>query len=213
MKQWFFAAAGSLALISAGIVHGFWTDRWVQSADTAQAASLLPGIPHEIGEWKGEDLDIKPAPGVTGSLQRAYTNRRLGTTVIMALVCGRPGPVATHTPEACYGASGYVVEKRRPFRVDVLDNPAHFWTSDAVRTNVSQETRVRIYWAWNGGPGWVAASDARQSFPRFRYPVLHKLYVLRELSSDGDTTRDEPCEAFLQLLLPELNRTLFTPGS
>jgi hypothetical protein len=211
-----FAAAASLALLAAGLVHGFWTDRWAASVETASAAQRLPALPNKLGDWQGQDLETKSsAPGVAGSLTRRYTNRRLGASVVMALVCGRPGPVATHTPEVCYGASGYVVNDKKAVQLDVEDGPAPFWTSDATRTTVTDETRLRLYWAWNGGQGWVASRDARQEFPRFRHPVLYKLYVLRELTGADLTApakgqaKVEPCEAFLQALLPELQQTLF----
>ena len=131
---------------------------------------------------------------------------------------GRPGPVATHTPEVCYGASGYLVGTKKAVPMDTKGAPGQFWTSVAVKTKVTDELRVRIYWAWNAGQGWVASADARQQFPRFRYPVLHKLYVVRDLSGVStaaggkSTDRDEVCEAFLKAFLPELNHALFRTG-
>jgi hypothetical protein len=216
MMRWIYAAAASLALLAAGLVHGFWTDRWAASVATTEAAALLGQVPRDLAEWKGEDLEVKPGqagPGVTGCLQRRYTHARSGAVVVLALVNGRPGPVATHTPEVCYGASGYLVGERKPF-VAGGEAGRQFWTSDAVRTKVTEETRVRLYWAWNGGEGWVASADARQAFPRSRYPVLHKLYVLRELAGPKDAPKpeDEPCVAFLQVLLPELEKVLFRRG-
>jgi hypothetical protein len=214
MMRWIYAGAASLALLAAGLVHGFWTDRWTPSTATTEAAAVLKKIPMNLGphgEWQGEDLEVKPgqaAPGVTGCLQRRYRLHGAGASVVMALVNGRPGPVAIHTPEACYGGSGYLLSERKPFSV----GPTHrLWTSDAVRTKVTDETRVRLFWAWNGGEGWTASDDARLAFPRSRYPVLHKLYVLRELAGAQDSPKpeDEPCVAFLQVLLPALDKALF----
>jgi hypothetical protein len=217
MVRWFSVSAAALALVAAGIVHGYWTDRWVASTDTSAAAALLDRIPLQVGEWDGEEIEVKPGqvgPGVTGCIQRRYKNARLGVTVVLALVNGRPGPVATHTPEACYGASGYLVGQREAVRLDTTDPAAQFWTADAVRTKVTEETRLRLYWAWHGGQGWVSSNDARTEFPRYRHPVLHKLYVLRELTGNeaGPRTRDEPCESFLRALLPELDKALFSKG-
>jgi hypothetical protein len=218
MMRWIFATAASAALVACGIAHGFLTDRWVANEETTKAAELLQKVPMHIGEWMGEDVEVpanQAAPGLAGSLQRRYLNRRLGVTVVIALVNGRPGPVATHTPEVCYGASGYTVGGRKPVALDTNDTSAQFWTADAVRTKVAEETKIRLYWAWNGGEGWVASADARSQFTRARYPVLHKLYVLRDLTGPGSTfgKKEEPCEAFLQVLLPELDRILFHNGA
>lgn len=219
MKYWFLGITSAVLLFATGVVHGFWTDRWINDNRLSTAAEQLASIPLQIGEWQGKEVESKTAqrvPGVTGSVQRSYFNRRLGVTVVLALVNGRPGPIATHTPEACYGASGYQVDRPTTIRLDTKDVPAQFWTSDASRTTVSEETKLRICWGWNGGDGWAAASDARLQFPRYRYPVLHKLYVLRELTGStakSGTAKDEPCVAFLEALVPVLEQSLFAKDS
>src|SRR5262245_19934106 len=217
MKRWYYSVAASLLLVATGVVHGFWTERWITDPRLSAAAERLDGIPMQIGEWVGKEIEVKhTVPGVTGTVQRSYFNRRLGVTVVLALVNGRPGPVATHTPEACYGASGYHVERRTLVPLDKKGDGAHFWTSDATRTRVSEETKVRLFWAWNGGEGWTGANGARLQFPRYRFPVPHKLYVLRELtgvSPKPTSAKDEPCLAFIEALLPELDRALFSEES
>jgi hypothetical protein len=213
MKTWIFAIPASLALVAAGLVHGYWTDRWATSADTQEAARRLTAIPLRLGEWEGLEVELKPGqagPGVAGCVQRTYVNRRLNATVVLSVVCGRPGPVATHTPEVCYGASGFLVGQRREVTLESGGRPERFWTSDAVRERVSEATRLRLYWAWNGGEGWTASPDARQQFPRHRYPVLHKIYVQRQLEGPGEARdKDEACEHFLRELLPEMKKALF----
>ena len=217
MTAWIYAGAASLLVVVSGLVHGVWTDRWASSGDLVEAANHLPLIPMNVGEWEGKEIEARPgqrAPGVTGSLQRLYTNRRLGTSVVVALVNGRPGPVATHTPEACYGAGGYRVGKKKSVAMDFSGVPAQFWTSDAVREKVGEQEKIRIYWAWDAGAGWVASKDAREEFPRLRHPILHKLYVLRDLNQAGaSTVGPEPCEEFLKAFLPAMQGTLFAPPS
>ena len=75
----------------------------------------------------------------------------------------------------------------------------------------SEEKQLRMYWGWSAGSGWKAAEDARQMFPRV--PVLHKLYVIRELNGTGAKDGDnEPCQRFLQVLVPALDRALYPSG-
>jgi hypothetical protein len=212
MKNWVFAGTAAAVLAAAGVVHGFWTDRWARNEATDAAVARLQDVPLQVGEWQGEDIDAPhPVPGVAGTVQRRYVNHRLGATVVLALVNGRPGPVATHTPEVCYGANGFNVGPRQA--VTVPGGGGKFWTADASKTTVTQQTRIRLYWAWNGGGGWVASADARHEFPRHKCGVLHKLYVIRELAGPRPPAdQQDPCEEFLAALLPVLHEALFTKG-
>jgi hypothetical protein len=208
MLRIFAAALASATLIVTGLVHGFWTDRWGNAVEPAEAAARLQDVPTTLGDWEVREGESKPAavdPHLAGTLQREYVNVRTGQKVAIMLVCGRFGPVSIHTPEACYGASGYQVGGRT--RVAAPAGRGDFWTADAVRTTANEETKLRIYWAWNAGKGWSPADDARQAFARV--PVLHKLYVVRDLNTLEENTRTDPCLDFMQLLLPELDRVLF----
>jgi hypothetical protein len=205
------AGTASLLLIVAGLVQGYWTDRWSSSNAANEATERLGNLPKQIGDWQGEDLDAKitPAMGpIAGMMQRRYVNRRTGAALTLALVCGLPGPVSIHSPDVCYGASGYEIGALNRVRPDAT---AEFWTADATRTRATEQTRLRLYWAWNAGQGWTAPDHPRLTFSR-RLPVLYKLYVMRQLTGPAGGAADEPCEAFLKVLLPELERTLIAPG-
>lgn len=207
MRRWIAALIGSTALIVCGLVHGFWTDRWAPPVETVQAAERLNAIPLELGEWDGEALEVKPGEGgtgVAGCIKRRYVHRKTGETISLFLVCGRPGPVSIHTPEVCYGASGFQVNTRSRYESASGDS---LWKTDATRTRATEQTRLRLYWGWSDGSAWTAADDARLRFAH--RPVLHKLYVVRELSGFNASRRTEPCEEFLRTLLPVLRTVLF----
>jgi hypothetical protein len=203
MKQWALALTASAMLVTAGVVHGVWTDRWQTPLDVKKAADEMARLPWDVGEWRGAEVSAGPAaPGVAGCLQRRYDHRPGGGSVSLALVCGRPGPVSIHTPEACYGSSGFHVGTRHKVELRGLGT---FWRTDATRTTATDEVRLRIYYGWHTVAGWSAPEDPRQSFAREK--VLHKVYVVREMT--GSEPREEPCEEFLRALIPELGRTVF----
>src|SRR5690242_19074263 len=115
MMRWFFAVTASLALVASGLVHGFWTDRWQASPETREAADQLDQLPRELGDWRARALPVQPGQagqGVAGCIQRRYVNDKTGAIVVLALVCGRPGPVSIRSPEICYVASGYSFGRR-----------------------------------------------------------------------------------------------------
>src|SRR5581483_10664642 len=98
----------------------------------------LSGVPTSLGDWEYQEVEGKTGvadPSLAGSIWRQYVNRRTGQKVVCVLVCGRPGPVSIHTPEACYGSSGYVVGART--RTPGVGKFGEFWTADAVRTTAS----------------------------------------------------------------------------
>jgi Protein of unknown function (DUF3485) len=208
------ALAASVLVIACGVVHGFWSDRWRQPVETTEAANRLDALPLEVGDWHGTVVEVKnpTAGGVAGTLSRHYENGKTGDAVSVYMVCGRAGPASIHTPEACYGGSGYDLSGKS--RVDVRPEGGAFWSADAVKTKVADVTRLRLYWGWNDGKGWTAPDDARWTFVAYRHsPLLYKMYVLRDLNGGAQASKDEPCQAFLQAMLPEMDRTLFAPGS
>jgi hypothetical protein len=201
-----------VAVIACGIVHGFWTDRWQKPVETAAAAARLEQVPTEVGEWVGERIDLgsRSIGEVDGCVQFHYTKRGTsGPFVGIALVCGRPGPVSIHTPQACYTANGYEVGD--PRRAKAPDGRGEFWTADAIKKKVAEETRLRLYWGWYAGQGWTAPEDARLNYTG-HCQVLHKLYVWRELGGANEPPPDEdPCLEFMKAFLPALEKTLFAP--
>jgi hypothetical protein len=220
MMNWIASSLAAIILIATSVVHGFWTDRWGNDVNLVKAAEQLQTLPMEIGEWKGETLESKsgPAPGVIGSIQRTYHNRRSGATVTIALVNGRPGPVATHTPEACYGASGYNVERKGKIEMQSEGITSHFWKANATRRRATDETHLRIVWGWHSAraeDGWMASIDARSEFPRAKNALLNKLYVIRELQPGESEANDkaDPCVAFLTDFLPVMQQQLFTAAN
>ncbi|MBY0228378.1 MAG: EpsI family protein [Gemmataceae bacterium] len=208
MTNWTYAGAAAALVVATGLLHGFWTDRWASSSDLVEAVERLKALPANVGEWEGKDLECKPGPGVAGCFQRTYANKRLGVSVVVALFNGRPGPVATHTPEVCYGANGYRVGAKKAVGLDSASGPAQFWTADAAKDKAGETQKLRLHWAWNAGDGWVASKDARDEFPRLRHSVLHKLYVLRDLAQ-GSPAGPEPSELFLKEFIPAMDAALF----
>jgi hypothetical protein len=206
------AAAGALVLVlGSGLVYGLWTGRWdPPAAMPTDLSNRLEGISTTLGDWEGENIEVdtRGAAPVLGRLERRYRNTRTNQIVTLSLVCGKPGPISIHTPDVCYGSSGYVVGEPKKF------NPPHatgaeFWTADALKKKSTDQTRLRIFWAWNGGEGWQAADSPRLVFVRF--PVLYKLYLIRELSAAGDPLDDDSCLELFHQLQPELQRALFAP--
>ncbi len=199
-------------LVFSGLVHGLWTDRWSEQLDLSAAAEALEKLPRDIGSWHGADLTMEknPRSGLVGTLARTYTHTTTGKMVTLFLACGRPGPVATHTPDVCYGSIGFESESPRRFQLPSgsAEAPPEFWTARFVKERNDGQVQLRIYWGWLAGGRWQAAENPRLAFAGEH--VLHKMYVLRELGAHEAPGEREPCVEFIHDLLPVVQRAVET---
>ena len=201
-----------LVLVTSGLVHGLWTDRWSDSSDLLQAAANLNKLPLTIGKWHGSDIDMEKDPRSTlaGEVARRYVHADSGKIVTLFLACGRSGPVCTHTPDVCYGASGYEVEQPRRFRLPTSteEPPAEFWTARFVKERSTSKIHLRLFWSWHDSQSWKVADNPRLRFANER--LLYKLYLIREMMQPDEPVENEACVEFMRELLPVLRKSVFT---
>lgn len=212
MKFWLInSCALMLIMVTAG-VHGHWTYRW-RTFDRDAVTASLERVPMGIGDWVGRDAaedDISTWRDEMDLGQvRRYTHRLNGTTVLVMVRGGPPGPIGRHhTPASCYNAVGFGArgpDVRRPL-ADSSGARHAFWVSDFEKPGVAPQ-RVRVYWGYSGGAGWDAPTNPRVDLSGF--DVCYKLYVVRNLGESGEPLDDDRCETFLRDALPVLNAALF----
>jgi hypothetical protein len=213
MRQLLPLAAGACLLIFAGVVHALWTNRWTADDQLDQAVARLATVPLDIGDWHGEKLDLQTnaRTSLPGVLSRRYVHQLTGKSVSLYLGCGKPGPASVHTPDVCYAGTGFRAETPHRFPLSAAEGSpgGEFWLARFVKNQAAAQSQLRIFWAWNGGDGWRVADNPRVAFAP--YPVLYKLYVIRELADAAEpAAKDDPCVDFLNVLLPELDRKLFS---
>jgi hypothetical protein len=197
------------AVILSGAVHGYWTGRWEAPVGpgTVAAAARLDSIALQLGDWEGVALERNQPvePGISGALYRRYVHQLNGQAVTVFLVVGKAGPVATHSPDACYAASGFQVLE--PSRYSLTTPSAEFKTAKMVKKKAVEETKLRIFWSWSATGVWTAPDDPRLPFAR--QTALYKLYLIRELTRPGENLEEDPSIDLMRQLLPELQRALF----
>lgn len=200
-------------LIAAGYVHGRWTDRWTPSRAVEAAVAKLSGVPTTVGGWTGRDAELDPkaiaVAGIDGYVMRRYDDPRTGASVSILLVCGRPGPIAAHTPEVCYGGAGYESSGEPATRAVPFEGaaaPAEFFTAVFAKPKAADAPSLRILWSWNGAGAWETSDNPRLAFAR--NPALYKLYIVREMATPAERSGDDPAVEFAKLLLSELKKAL-----
>jgi hypothetical protein len=198
-------------VVVGGIVHGFWTDRWIRSRAPAEGAERLKTVPLSVGDWEGKTLSSSSSPeAIAGQLYRRYVHRLNGTVITVALFTGLPGPVSIHTPDVCYKASGFQVASPLKYKyAGARGQPAaEFWTADLQKIKATEKLHQRIFWAWTTDGVWRAASDPRWEFAA--KPILYKLYLVREMTSADEPLEEDPCIDLLHDLLPQLQKYVFS---
>jgi len=209
MKRTLTFAAGLAVVIASGLAYGAWTQRWQKSASLEARAAKLRQLPDDFGPWKGQaadlDADALAMVGAEGWWVRRFTDERSGATLLAIILCGRPGPLSVHKPEACYGGAGYESEGPAIKYAPPDVKSAECWTGK-FKEALAGGRELRIFWSWCGGDGWRASDNPRWDFARL--PALYKLYVVRETTGRADRLDDDPAADFLRRLLPEATRVL-----
>ncbi len=207
MKNPVCIVAALALIVASGFGHGAWTNRWRTAPALTELAARLEFVPTVLGDWTATPRAIPPRElamaGAVGYISRVYTNPTKGLRVSVLLLCGLPGNISTHTPDACYPGAGYMLGDGERF-VQHYGDPeraAEFQTAIASRAG-TDPSFLRLYWAWHGSGGWSA--------PRMRWalaaePMLSKLYIVRETGGVAVDPKNDPCTQFMSLLLPELD--------
>jgi hypothetical protein len=199
---------GLVVLIGTGIAHGVWTNRWRSLAELDAAETRLARLPLTVGDWDGRELEIDPSIfprelyGV--GIARRYVNRTDGNVVTVYLGCGRPGPMAVHSPVLCYDGNGLAMVSGQE---RCSASGADFWHARFSGTSRALPRHYRVFWSWNGGSGWLAPEYPRWTLARY-HPVVYKLYVISSLARGDESLETDPSLPFLQQLLPEVEKVL-----
>ena len=198
-------------LLGSGFVCGTWTHRWQTPARPNGSELLLHRVPLSLDDWDGKDSEISDAEqklaGMTNYLQRTYTSRQTGESVMITLMCGPTGPIAVHPPTACYQGAGY--QQSGATRLAFVNIPAAevFAVADFFQPGHPEASQPRIYWAWSADGMWKVPDSPRLEFAG--QPILFKLFVTFERPFDTVRSAASPAETLLKLLLPAIRREVF----
>lgn len=204
----YLALTVGMLIAGAGVVHGLWTDRWNLSDEPGASAAKLEQVPLVLGDWQGQTVDKESAPpaGVVGTLCRRYVHGRTGAAVTILVVTARPGPACIHTPDACYVASGYKFTSIGKYTTKG-EMPSEFFTAPFWKQKAADQRNLRILWSWNATGSWQAPDSPRLAFAR--YPVLHKLYLIRETATPEEPLEGDPCLEFMEHFQQAFHRVMF----
>jgi Protein of unknown function (DUF3485) len=203
-------------LLGSEVLHGQWTNRWRLSGEPEASCAKLPRQDEAmiIGDWKGHPSPPLPEEDVvigeiTGYFYQSFTHPR-GHVVHVLVVCGRPGPIAVHTPEVCLGGEGFALADPKERRVVPLPppyKPAEFWVGQFFRHDGGLRGDRRQFWTYGADGTWSADDNPRFHFARF--PALYKIYIMRQMPRKDEKLDDDPTLDFIKVFMPEMQKRLF----
>jgi hypothetical protein len=219
-------ALATALVLTAGVGHGRWTNRWGASPELRDSKARLLEIPKAVGDWVREDPP--PDEGLKKQLARAdvvgsrvcqYRNRHTGDAISVLIVSGLPGPIAAHTPEICYGGRGYeLVPPVGQYKIPKAGpggREAAFFVGDFRKEQSIVPAGLRILWSWAPASGiWQTTNRPRSAFLHSRY--LYKIYAVRETAGPGvdpgKVDKTDPSVRFLETFMPAIQPILFPPA-
>jgi hypothetical protein len=212
-RRWVVFAPALLLVLGSGAAHGLLTHRWEQPDDVTP--ETLGRLPVTIADWDGNplpvDADYVPAPEDGAVLLRRYVNRVSGDAVLVYLTGGKPGPIGSaHCPDSCYPGAGYKFAApiaKKTITTHAGSRSHEFRVATFSKTERATPTHVRVFWAWSSTGDWSTPDQPRVTFAKHRR--LYKLYVIRLLVRNTEPLETEPAVGFAQLLIPELEKSLF----
>jgi hypothetical protein len=212
MRRYWPIAVALVFLLAVGFIHSRWTDESRYAADVQAAVARLTTIPDKIGDWKGEDAEIpegqRKVSGADGFFLRHYKNPATDQMITVLIVCGRPGPIAVHTPDVCYQAVGNFVGSPESRALEYEDSKLANFKEIRVKGAEHRpgQPELDVLWSWSTDGNWTTPRFPRLSFARAR--VLHKLYVIRQVD-DSDSKESDMSPAFIRMFLGEARKHLF----
>jgi len=219
-----------LPLVVAAVVIGggaiytsIVTERFTGSvnAKAQHCAEFLKAVPRTIGVWEGEDKAVpentREIAGAVGYVSRQYRNLETGEEVGIWLIVGHPNQAWRHTPDICYPASDFTMDKNHHFTIPVEgQEPLVCWTNKFSKTlGPGQDVTLRVFWTWyeprmNKPVVWQApghaVADARSEFAGGK--ALYKLYFTTAARSDREEPQESVALEFAQQFVPIVNDIL-----
>jgi hypothetical protein len=251
-----------LIVLVSGILHGVQTFRWTDKPSLDSYVARLRDIPTQFDDWSNEIGNLSPeqlirrgteviadpvtgrsemryldnlkAHGIEDYILRDYRNRRSTETYTVLVVCGRPGPIASHTPDVCYRGSGYSQVGEQTRGDITIDDENSQERGKRYPLNLLQfrppitrldARELQIRWAWMA-PGELLKTPSNPRYDFAMKPALFKVYIHHELAVTASssalqspvkndtplpnvvtTTRQDP-SVFLKAFLPRLEQAL-----
>jgi EpsI family protein len=172
----------------------------------------LKNLPKALGSWQVPggreevlDSEIVQVTRCVDYVKRRYVNDQTGVGVELLVLYG-PSTIA-HRPEVCYPGAGYeLLDKARERILSVPGGQAALLSLTFARGDPGAAERQQVFYSLRLGGHWTVDMDLKRLE---RVPALYKIQVVRPVGiGERLDLGIDPCETFLEAMLPELERQI-----
>ena len=188
-------------LLVGAVAQGKLSNRWGLAVDSSDEKAILNAIPRSFGDWETREEPALPPAALQileceAAVNRVYFNRRTGTSVVLTVLLGPPGPLSVHTPEICLSSRDYV-QVGPPEKLKLFSGATESeYQRAAFRPTLPTAPYLEILYGWNDRSGWRAPDS-----PRFTYagkPLLYKVQVASQLWANVTSGENGAAAEFLK---------------
>jgi EpsI family protein len=213
---WARVALACTVLVASGGAR-WWRARRIDAVleQGKQSPFPLKDLPLTLGDWRGEpttpDPEIVRTTGATDFAFRRFVNQSTGVALEVYVLYGPAVDLFLHAPENCYPAAGFALKQAAAERtVEAGPLRAPFRNLVYGRGEGAQTDLQEVYYSWRfQGRWWPDYGKFKQLE---RIPGMFKVQLARRVVGQERRDVGNPCEAFLQVLLPEIERRLKGPA-
>ena len=213
---WAPVALACALLVGSGALR-IWQARRVDAFLQQGRVATVPleGVPLELGPWRGrpEELDpqIARRTGQTDHIFRTYVDTRTGVALDVIVLYGPAVELKEHAPEQCYPAAGFLIAEGPELRqVATPRGAVPFHALVVAKGEGGQAQRQEVYYTWRYGGRWTPLRGPQKQFERI--PAMYKVHLARRMAPSERRDIGNPCQDFLQVLIPTLDHLLAGTG-
>jgi Protein of unknown function (DUF3485) len=202
------------AAVVCALVLASGAARWWQAHKLADALNLeretkvpLETLPMTLGDWVGEKTEIDPqivaGTGSDDLITRRYVNRVTGVAVEVIILHGPAMEIFIHTPDYCYPRAGYFEAGEAMNRtISSLGAKMPFRSVAYTKGDRARADTQEILYSWRYNGHWATSVNRPKEMERIA--GMYKVQVSRRLQPGEIRSVANPCEAFLELMVPAL---------
>ena len=213
--RWGRIALVCTVLIASGFVRSRQAERIKDELEKGVYSFPLTAIPAVMGPWKGEETEIDPriarGTGARQVVTRRYVNQQTGVALDVIVLFGQAVDMYIHTPELCYPAAGYALAGGPDARTIPLEaGAAPFRALLYSKGEGAASDLQEVYYSWRYNGQWTPQVGLQKHFERIA--GMYKVHLARRVTEHERRDFRNPCEGFLQWLLPEIERRIAGDG-